>query len=95
MADSSAILADFKRYTELIRAELTRGPVAPALAREETGKEIFVERGIVYPQVVLDPKKAGLSPAEKLIELSGFGSPWHLCRSSIRRIIIGPFTPDC
>ena len=43
-------------------------PLTPALSRRERGPEISVERGIVYPQVVLDPKNADLSPAELLIE---------------------------
>jgi hypothetical protein len=32
---------------------------------------VRVERGIVYPQVVIDPKHADLSPAERIIELAG------------------------
>src|SRR4051812_22336148 len=96
MGEATSVLADFKRYAELISAELrsallplpsgegwdegasgveARSRSADALtlnlSRRERGQELAVERGIVYPRVVLDPKTADFSPAERVIELAG------------------------
>src|SRR5438045_9572861 len=96
MGEATSVLADFKRYAELIQAELRsafpplppgegRGegaseveavsnsgnPLTLTLSQRERGQELNVEHGIVYPRVVLDPKTADLSPAERVIELAG------------------------
>src|SRR5215831_3284115 len=69
MGEASSVLADFKRYAELIRSQLS-GAISftPGSQSAET---IQVERGIVYPRVVLDPKSVDLAPADRVIELAG------------------------
>src|SRR5439155_15947006 len=96
MGQSTEVLADFKRYAELITAQLRAAfpPLPPGegrgeglsrnhrlspgkdaltltLSRRERGPEILIERGIAYPQVVLDPKNADLSPADRVIDMAG------------------------
>jgi hypothetical protein len=76
MADTNAILGDFRKYGELIRDTLAKTQsltltLSPRDLREpqrERGQDIFVERGIVYPHVLVDPKSADLSPAELIIQ---------------------------
>src|SRR5689334_12319963 len=68
MGEADSVLADFKRYAELIRAALGE---ANSFTPGENEQTLQVERGIVYPRVVLDPKAADLSPAERVIELAG------------------------
>jgi hypothetical protein len=69
MADTNAALADFKRYADLISGAL-RGQIdfTPSAENEQT---MQVERGVIYPRVLLDPKAADLLPAERLFELAG------------------------
>jgi hypothetical protein len=69
MAEATSVLADFKRYAEMLRSALS-GTIS-FTPTSENAATIQVERGIVYPQVVLDPKHADLSPAERVIELAG------------------------
>jgi hypothetical protein len=68
MADTKALLTDFRRYAELIRSGIS-GAI-PFAATSENAQTIQVERGVVYAQIVLDPKSADLSPAERLVELA-------------------------
>src|SRR5438132_13910236 len=69
MGEATYVLADFRRYAELIRSGLG-GTISFSPIRENA-QTVQVERGIVYPQVVLDPKHVDLSPAERVIELAG------------------------
>ncbi len=67
MAEANPLLADFKRYAELIREMLKETVFAFS---SEHDQSIQVERGIVFPAALLDPKSADLAPADRLIELS-------------------------
>jgi hypothetical protein len=67
MGDANSILAGFKKYADMITAQLrTAFPNVPA----GQGQEIAVECGIVYPRVLIEPKSADLSPADRVIELA-------------------------
>src|SRR5882724_4036695 len=69
MADANPLLADFKRYADLITLAVADPFSFDATA--ENDRTLQVERGIVYPQVLRDPKAAELLPAERVIEMAG------------------------
>ncbi|HEY7090605.1 MAG TPA: hypothetical protein VH518_21075 [Tepidisphaeraceae bacterium] len=68
MADASQLITDFRRYADLIRAALGDASVCPTDAESATALQ--VERGIVYPMALLDPRRTEFDTAGRLIELS-------------------------
>lgn len=60
-------LADFKRYAGIVRAAMA--PPSRFPPASESATAVQVERGIVFPQALLDRAAAGSSFVERLIEL--------------------------
>jgi hypothetical protein len=69
LTDAGTILTDFRRYADLIRASLP--PARSFEAQAESATAIQVERGIVYPNVLLDPAGVSSASVNRLIEIAG------------------------
>jgi hypothetical protein len=68
MTDAAKIVEDFRRYSQLIRGEL--GRTTAFVAEAEDPSSIQVERGLVFPSALLDPRGADVAAVEPLIEIS-------------------------
>jgi hypothetical protein len=58
--------ADFRRYAEMIEGALRPPPVF--IAEAESANTIQVERGLVYPQALVEPGKLAMTVVEPLIQ---------------------------
>jgi hypothetical protein len=68
MADSSQLVADFRKFAELVRNALPAH--AHFVAESENATSAQVERGLVFPAAVLEPRGFDESPVHRLMELS-------------------------
>jgi hypothetical protein len=68
MPENSQLIDSFKRHAELLaQAISTPGSFTPATENAQT---VQVERGIVYPRLLLDPTQKDLPEVDRLFELA-------------------------
>src|SRR3954447_1724744 len=71
MTDAAAtnLLSDFRRYAGMIRSSLTGA--AAFMPEAESATAVQVERGVVFPHALIDPRRTDLGASvNRLMELS-------------------------